>query len=528
MVLIRVSNLRLEIGEPEENLVKKISKKLRILSKEIQEYQIYKKSLDARKRERPHFQYVVDVKVAEEASILQKNKNITRTPNQSYSFPKGEAHFSNPPVVVGFGPAGMFAALILAQKGLCPMVLEQGEPVEQRVHSVKAFWEQGIFNPKSNVQFGEGGAGTFSDGKLTTRIKDIRCRKVLEELVLAGAPKEILYDNKPHIGTDKLRGVVKNIRETIKSLGGQVRFESQVTDFEEKDGKISAIIVNGSERIETENVLFCIGHSARETFQLFYDKGIALEQKPFAMGVRIEHPQESINEVQYGEYANQLPPADYKLTYQTENGRGVYTFCMCPGGAVVAAASEERRLVVNGMSEYARDGENANSALLVQVYPEDFQSSHPLAGMEFQRELEEKAFRAGGENYFAPVQKVEDFLEKRCSSQFGMVKNTYLPNVTFAQMDEILPPFMTKAMREAIPELGKKLKGFDRPDALLTAVESRSSSPIRIVRNEYGESISIKGLYPVGEGAGYAGGIVSAAVDGILTAEKVFQNNMKI
>lgn len=524
-MMLRISNITLEAGKSEEGLKNKICRKLHIEPDELLDYRIYRKSLDARKRlQTPHYQYTIDVQVKAENKVLKKaDSNVMITPDEGYYFPEGKASCKVSPVVVGFGPAGMFAALLLAQMGLRPIVLEQGEPVEQRVNTVKAFWEKGILNPKSNVQFGEGGAGTFSDGKLTARTKDTRSKKVLEEFVLAGAPQEILYDSKPHIGTDKLRGVVKNIRQTICNLGGEVRFGAKVTDFEISDGKMCGVVINAEEHLKTQDVLLCIGHSARDTFEQLHEIGIALEQKPFAMGVRIEHPQASINQVQYGDFANKLPPADYRLTFQTQDGRGVYTFCMCPGGSVVAAASEEGCLATNGMSEYARDNENGNSALLVQVFPKDFQGEHPLAGMYFQRELEEKAFCAGGNNYFAPVQLVGDFLEKRGSRDFGEVKNTYLPGVTFVQMEEVFPQFMIDAMREAIPAMGQRLKGFDRSDGLLTAVESRSSSPVRILRNLNGESVSVQGLYPVGEGAGYAGGIVSAAVDGIIAAEKVFQ-----
>ena len=378
----------------------------------------------------------------------------------------------------------------------------------------------------NNVQFGEGGAGTFSDGKLTTRIKDPRCRKVLEEFVAAGAPGEILYDSKPHIGTDLLRGVVKEIRQKIISLGGEVRFFSKVTDIFSENGMVTAVEINGKERLDASDVVLALGHSARDTFAMLYEKGFALEQKPFAMGVRIEHPQEMVNVSQYGEAAAQLPAADYRLTYTTTKGRGVYTFCMCPGGYVVAAASEEGRLAVNGMSEHARDGQNANSALLVQVFPEDFGSEHPLAGMYFQRVLEEKAFQAGGGNYTAPVQTVGSFLQDK-ENVFGQVCPTYAPKTVFADMKEIFPDFMTEAMAEALPAMGRRLKGFDRDDAVLTAVESRSSSHVRILRGEGGQSLSLTGLYPTGEGAGYAGGIVSAAVDGVVAAEHIFRRHVK-
>lgn len=520
--MIRVSELKLPIGANQKTLEKKLAKALRVPVEEIQAYRIFKRSLDARKKENIHYAYVVDVEVKNEKKLLEKNKdkNISKTPDLSYQMLKGEQQPKKRPVVVGFGPAGMFAGLLLAEMGLHPIVLERGGDVDSRKAAVDIFWNTGKLDVENNVQFGEGGAGTFSDGKLTTRIKDPRCRKVLEELVDAGAPEEILYDAKPHIGTDLLRGVVKNIREKIKSLGGEVHFFAKATGFDWQENQVQAILLENGECIETEDVILALGHSARDTFALLHAEQIALEQKPFAMGVRIEHPQEMIDAVQYGEAAHLLPAADYRLTYTTEKGRGVYTFCMCPGGYVVAAASEAGRLAVNGMSEHARDGKNANAALLVQVYPEDFGSAHPLAGMYFQRELEEKAFAAGGGNYTAPVQRVGSFLQTGSAAQ-PEVEGTYRPAVKECSMDDIFPAFMTEALREALPAMGRKLKGFDRADALLTAVESRSSSPIRIVRDKNGMSLSHKGIYPAGEGAGYAGGIVSAAVDGILAAEKI-------
>ncbi len=520
--MIRVSELKLPLDAEQKVLEKKLAKALRISAEEILEYRIFKRSLDARKKENIHYVYVVDVEVKNEKRILEKNrdKNISKTPDLSYKLPKGGELPQKRPLVVGFGPAGMFAGLLLAEMGLCPLVLERGGDVESRRKAVEDFWNTGRLDTENNVQFGEGGAGTFSDGKLTTRIKDPRCRKVLEEMVEAGAPEEILYDAKPHIGTDLLRGVVKKIRDKIISLGGEVRFFAKVTGFEWEKGGVKAVLLADGERIETDDVVLALGHSARDTFELLHKEYFMLEQKPFAMGVRIEHPQKMIDEIQYGEAADKLPAADYRLTYTTQKGRGVYTFCMCPGGYVVAAASEEGRLAINGMSEHARDGENANSALLVQVFPEDFGSEHPLAGMYFQRELEEKAFATGGSDYTAPVQRVGGFLGTDDASETE-VEATYRPAVKESNMDEIFPSFMTEALREALPAMGRKLKGFDRPDALLTAVESRSSSPIRILRDERGMSLHHSGIYPAGEGAGYAGGIVSAAVDGIYIAEKI-------
>ncbi len=519
--MIRISEVKLPIEGNQKALEKKLAKALRIPVEDIKAYRIFKRSLDARKKDNIHYVYVVDVEVKNEKKILEKNKdkNISKTPDLDYKMLKGGELPAKRPVVVGFGPAGMFAGLLLAEMGLRPIVLERGGDVESRKAAVETFWNTGRLDTENNVQFGEGGAGTFSDGKLTTRIKDLRCRKVLEEMVDAGAPEEILYDAKPHIGTDLLRGVVKNIREKIKELGGEVRFFAKVTGFEWKDENVRAVLLADGEKIETDDVVLALGHSARDTFELLHAENFILEQKPFAMGVRIEHPQKMIDAAQYGEAAHRLPAADYRLTYTTRKGRGVYTFCMCPGGYVVAAASEEGRLAVNGMSEHARDGRNANSALLVQVYPEDFGSEHPLAGMYFQRELEEKAFVAGGSDFTAPVERVGSFLKTGAAK--NEVEGTYRPGVKECSMDDIFPAFMTEALREALPAMGRRLKGFDRADAFLTAVESRSSSPIRILRDEKGMSLRYRGVYPTGEGAGYAGGIVSAAVDGILVAEKI-------
>ena len=520
--MIRVSELKLPVTGNQKALEKKLAKALRVPVEEIKAYRIFKRSLDARKKDNIHYAYVVDAEVKNENKILEKNKDkhISKTPDLAYHLPKGENRPSKRPVVVGFGPAGMFAALLLAEMGLKPIVLERGGDVDSRKQAVDTFWQTGKLDVESNVQFGEGGAGTFSDGKLTTRIKDPRCRKVLEEMVDAGAPEEILYDAKPHIGTDLLRGVVKQLREKIISLGGEVRFFAKVTGFQWENDRVQAVFLQNGEKIEAEDVVLALGHSARDTFTLLYEEKFALEQKPFAMGVRIEHPQAMIDAVQYGDAAALLPAADYHLTYTTQKNRGVYTFCMCPGGYVVAAASEEGRLAVNGMSEHARDGRNANSALLVQIFPEDFGSDHPLAGMLFQRELEEKAFLAGGGSYTAPVQTVGSFLGKG-KVEAAEVTATYRPAVRESSLDEIFPAFMTEALREALPAMGRKLKGFDRADAVLTAVESRSSSPIRILRDKTGMSLCKQGIYPAGEGAGYAGGIVSAAVDGIFVAEKI-------
>nr|WP_330389382.1 NAD(P)/FAD-dependent oxidoreductase [Geosporobacter ferrireducens] len=525
--MIRVNEIKLSIEEDLNNIKEKIIKKLRIQPQELLSYQIYKESIDARKGDEIFFVYTVDVSLKDEGKVLKKHKNLIKTPSYSYKeIPSGKIPMNDRPVVIGTGPAGMFAGLILAQRGYKPILLERGRDVDARSKDVEDFWLRGQFQKESNVQFGEGGAGTFSDGKLTTRIKDVRVRKVLEEFVEAGAPEEILYSYKPHIGTDILKDVVKNIRKEMKKLGGDIRFDSKVTDLLIEGGKIKAVEVNCQEWIRTENVVLAIGHSARDTYEMLYQRGVQLRQKPFSIGVRIEHPQELIDQSQYKKFSghSRLGAADYRLTYQSTKERAVYTFCMCPGGMVVAANSEEAMVVTNGMSEYSRDRENANSALLVQVNTEDFGGSHPLQGMEFQRIWEREAFKLGGSNYHAPVQRVEDFLEGVPSKRIGMVKPSYLPGVTPTDLRKCLPDFVIEAMKEAIPEMDKKLKGFALADALMTGVETRSSAPVRIERfEETLESLNVKGLYPVGEGGGYAGGIVSAAVDGIKAAEKIIQ-----
>lgn len=525
--MIRINNIKMSIGN--EDINSAICKSLKIEPENILEIHIRRKSLDARKKNDIHYLYTVDAVIKNEENILKKNKNknVLKSDYKKYELPNVKGNIKYRPVVVGFGPAGMFAGLVLAQKGFNPVIIERGKDVDSRTEDVNMFWNEGKFNSESNVQFGEGGAGTFSDGKLTTRIKDARCGFIIESFVEAGAPVEISYDAKPHIGTDKLKTVVKNIRKKIIMLGGEVRFESKLTDIIIENGSIVATVINDNETIITNNIILAIGHSARDTVNMLYSKKVVLEQKPFAVGVRIEHRQCDVNAAQYGDAAEKLPAADYMLTYTTKEGRGVYSFCMCPGGYVVAAASEEGRLVVNGMSEHARDGENANSALLVQVYPEDFETDNPLAGIEFQRKIEEMAFAAGGKNYSAPIQRYEDFLLRRVTLKEGKIKHSYKPNTTFADLNEVLPKFISDSIKEAIPEMGKRLKGFDCKDALLTGVETRSSSPVRITRdNEYGSSINVKGLYPTGEGAGYAGGIISAAVDGVRQAEKLIINNI--
>ncbi len=523
--MLRVSGIKTTIDQGEEDLKKLLLKKLKISESELIEYSIYKESIDARKKNQLYFVYTVDVKVKNEDKILKKPKlkDVSVTPNMKYQYvEKGNEKLQHSPVTIGSGPAGLFSTLILAEMGYKPILVERGKDVEKRAKDVEKFWQTGDFTKDSNVQFGEGGAGTFSDGKLTTRIKDPRCRKVLEEFINAGAPDKILYSSGPHVGTDILREVVKNIREKIISLGGKVYFESKVTDFLIEDGKIKGVKINDDKIINTETAVLAVGHSARDTFEMINEKGLRINQKPFSIGVRIEHPQKMINESQYGIFADhpRLGAADYKLVHHCKNGRSVYTFCMCPGGTVVAAASEEGGVVTNGMSEYARDKENANSALLVGVGPEDFGSEHPLAGMYYQRKWEQSAFIEGGSDYKAPAQLVGDFLNDVPSTNLGSVNNSYNPGIKLTDLKKCLPHYVTESFKEALVELNKRLEGFGMNDAVMTGVETRSSSPIRIVRDENLES-NIKGIYPCGEGAGYAGGIVSAAVDGIKIAENI-------
>lgn len=531
--MLRLNNIKLAIHEAPDAeseqtaLREKILARLKIPEEDLKQFQIAKKSIDARKKNEIHYVYSVDVKTVHENKLLKRygNQNVTLAP-QTVCEPvqKGSEHMKERPVIVGTGPAGLFAGLTLAKNGYKPIVVERGDDVDARVAKIRQFHRDGILDTESNVQFGEGGAGTFSDGKLTTLINDRRCSIVLREFVTAGAPKEILYTAKPHIGTDLLKTVVKNLRQEIIRFGGEVRFRTKVTDFVAESGRISSVILDGNEKLSCNVVLLAIGHSARDTFEALYNRGIIMQQKPFSIGVRIEHPQKLINLAQYGSFAEQpgLGAADYKLSYHSPDGRSAYTFCMCPGGYVVAAASEKNSVVTNGMSEYRRDGENANAALLVGVTPADFSGDHPLAGIEFQRKWERLAFEVGGRDYKAPAQLVEDFLEDRVSTAWGSVKPTYRPGVVFAPMNQCLPRYVIETMKEAILHFDTKIKGFAMPDAILTGVETRSSSPVRINRDERLLS-NIEGLYPVGEGAGYAGGIMSAAVDGIKVAEKVMQ-----
>ncbi len=540
--MVRLSNIKIgireaaDINEERQALRKTILTKLEINDQELTDFIIFKKSIDARKKSDIHYVYTVDIKIKNEESILKKHaKNgIIPTPDlaaNSLDFCTEKMH--ERPVIIGMGPAGLFAGLLLSRFGYKPIILERGDDVDTRTQKINTFWKTGLLDTESNVQFGEGGAGTFSDGKLTTLINDNRCRLVLEEFIKAGAPPEILYKSKPHIGTDLLKTIVKNIREQIIAYGGDIRFKAKVTDIIIKAGKISELVINDTERICCKIVLLAIGHSARDTFGMLYGRGVEMIQKAFSIGLRIEHPQEIIDKAQYGNFAGYpgLGTADYKLSYHGKNGRSAYSFCMCPGGYVVAAASEDNHLVTNGMSEYKRDGKNANSALLVGVTPADFPNEHPLAGIEFQRKWEHLAFELGevkynkdgghsSPRYKAPVQLTGDFLENRISTGWGSVEPTYKPGVVFAELKKCLPTYVAETLKKAILDFDKKIKGFAMADSILTGVETRSSSPVRITRENNFQS-NISGLYPVGEGAGYAGGIMSSAVDGIKVAEKI-------
>ena len=499
---------------------------LKISTSKIRKLKIVRRSVDARKKPDIRIVYTIDVTVdGNEKKILRdaRCKRAGLAPVSYYRVPKCTKEPQHRPVVVGFGPAGMFAALILAIAGLRPIVLERGEDAQSRHEKVGHFFRTGELDTKSNIQFGEGGAGTFSDGKLNTGVNNPRIGWILEQFVKAGAREDILFDTKPHVGTDVLLTVVQNLRQRIIRLGGEVRFHCQVTDIYQQDGSLTGLQINGQETLPCDHVIFAIGHSARDTIRRLEERGIPLEAKPFAMGVRIEHLQEKIDKAQYGRHDPVLPPADYKLVQHLEN-ETVYTFCMCPGGYVVAAASEEDRCVTNGMSNADRDGVNANAALLVTLNPRDFPGEGPLAGMRWQEEIEQRAFSAGGGNYHAPAQLVGDFLAGKPSTGPGSVQPTYRPGVTWCDLHNVLPEKLTGAIAEALPRLDGSLKGFADADSVLTAPETRSSSPVRIVRDATKQSVGLRGLYPAGEGAGYAGGIMSAAIDGILCAEALIEN----
>lgn len=529
--MIRINEIRLSLDENESELTRKAAKALRINQKYIKSLTIYKKSVDARKKDDIHFSYSVDVEISlDEEQIVSKCKTgkISIVKPYFYELPENKRVSKYRPVIVGFGPAGMLAGIILAEAGLRPIILERGKGIDERQKDVNEFWTKRKLNEESNVQFGEGGAGTFSDGKLTTGIKSPFIRKVLNELYEAGAPEEILYSAKPHIGTDRLAVVVKNIRKKIEALGGEVRLECKLERLIVYNKFVQGITYSHNGELideEADCVIMAIGHSARDTVEMLYNLGVEIIQKPFSVGARIEHPQSLINKAQYGKFAGneKLGAADYKLSCHGLHERGAYTFCMCPGGTVVAAASEKEGVIVNGMSSLARDGENANSALLVGIEPKDFPSEHPLAGIYYQREIEHKAFELAGADYRAPAQLVGDFLKGQASTALGSVNPTCPTGVTLTNLDACLPDKVSQTMKSAIVEMDKKLNGFNMYDAVLTAPETRSSSSVRILRDEFCQC-NISGVYPCGEGAGYAGGIVSAAVDGIKCAHAVLSD----
>ena len=531
--MLRITEIKLPLDHPEDALKTAILKKLQIQPEELISYSIFKRSYDARKKTDIYLVYIVDIETTHEQQLsdrFKKDPHVLPTPDMSYRYvakasSDASSNLTNRPIVIGMGPAGMFAGLMLAQMGFRPLILERGKAVRDRTADTFNFWKKRAeFNPESNAQFGEGGAGTFSDGKLYSQVKDPQHygRKVLTEFVNAGASREILYINKPHIGTLKLVGIVQNFRAQIEALGGEIRFQSRVTDLAIENGKVQGITLANGEYIASNHIVLAVGHSARDTFQMLYDRGVYIEPKPFSVGFRIEHPQELIDRARYGTYAGNkiLGAADYKLVHHCQNGRSVYSFCMCPGGLVVAATSEVGRVVTNGMSQYSRNERNANSGIVVGISPEDY-PEHPLAGIDFQRRLESRAFELGGGTYAAPAQLVGDFLVNRPSQSLGTVHPSYAPNVHLGDLSESLPDYAIAAIREALPVFNKQIHGFAMNDAMLTGVETRTSSPIRIKRNESYQSLNTEGLYPTGEGAGYAGGILSAGIDGIKVAEAV-------
>lgn len=525
--MIRISEIKLPVDHDDAALMRAVAAKLRINENEILSLKIHKRAPDARRKTAILFVYIVDVETKDEPRLIKRfadDPHVFETPKWEYTnVATAPNDLKTRPIVIGTGPCGLFAGLMLAKMGFRPIILERGKKVRERSTDTFGFWRTGNLNPESNAQFGEGGAGTFSDGKLYSQVRDSKHlgRKVLEELVANGANPEILYVNRPHIGTYKLVMIVEKMRATIESLGGEIKFQSRVDDIEIDDGRVRGIKLAGGECMESTHVVLAVGHSARDTFAMLHERGVFIEPKPFSVGFRIEHPQRMINECRYGPHAGSkiLGAADYKLVHHCCNNRSVYSFCMCPGGLVVAAASEEGKLVTNGMSQYLRDEKNANAAIVVGITPEVDYPEGPLAGIALQRRLEEKAFELGGRDYRAPGQLVGDFLAGRPSTEYGSVTPSYAPGIRLTDLSEALPPFAIEAIREAIPAFDKKIKGFAMSDAILTGVETRTSSPIRIRRNDDGQSINTQGLFPAGEGAGYAGGILSAGIDGIKAAE---------
>ena len=526
--MLRITELKLPLDHSEADLKQAIIKRLGIQVEQLVSYKVFRQGHDARKKAEIYLVYTLDVEITNQAVYLEKlgaESGISLTPDTTYKFvAQAPENLTDRPIVIGMGPCGLFVGLILAQMGFKPIILERGKEVRERTKDTFGLWRKSIFNPESNVQFGEGGAGTFSDGKLYTQIKDPNHygRKVLTEFVKAGAPKEILHVSKPHIGTFKLVTMVEQMRATIESLGGEIRFQSRVDALNIEQGQVTGVSLANGETLNSQHVVLAVGHSARDTFNMLYEKGVYIEAKPFSVGFRIEHPQSLIDKCRFGKHAGHplLGAADYKLVHHCKNGRAVYSFCMCPGGTVVAATSEAGHVVTNGMSQYSRNERNANSGIVVGITPEDY-PGHPLAGIDFQRALEARAYVLGGETYQAPGQLVGDFIENKPSTILGAVQPSYTPGVKLGDLSTALPDYAIEAIREALPAFDKKIKGFAMADAVLTGVETRTSSPIRIKRNEQFQSINTKGLYPAGEGAGYAGGILSAGVDGIKVAEAV-------
>ncbi len=526
--MLRLTELRLPLNHTEEELRAAILKELGIEPRELVGYSIFRRSFDARKKGAIALIYHLDVETDREGEILRRrrgNPHVGPTPDTSYRFvAQAPPDLAVRPVVIGMGPCGLFAGLLLAEMGFRPIILERGKQVRERTVDTFGLWRKGILNPESNVQFGEGGAGTFSDGKLYSQIKDPghRGRKVLTEFVEAGAPAEILFVNKPHIGTFRLVKMVEAMRAKIESLGGEIRFGSRVEDLVVEQGKVRGLILADGRRLAADHVILAVGHSARDTFEMLLRRGVYIEPKPFSIGFRIEHPQTLVDRCRFGPQAGHplLGAADYKLVHHCRNGRSVYSFCMCPGGTVVAAASEPGRVVTNGMSQYSRDERNANSGIVVGITPDDYPGG-PLAGVDFQRHWEERAFELGGGTYEAPGQLVGDFLAGRPSTEFGAVLPSYRPGVRLGDLSASLPDYAIEAIREALPAFDQQMRGFAMRDALLTGVETRTSSPVRVQRKEDFQSLNTEGLYPAGEGAGYAGGILSAGVDGIRVAEAV-------
>ncbi|EGR0084070.1 NAD(P)/FAD-dependent oxidoreductase [Vibrio vulnificus] len=527
--MIRLTELRLPLDHEEGALLEAITAKLGIPAEQVLSFSMFRRGYDARKKTNIQLIYTLDIEVANQDKLLAKFSNdphVRETPDMEYKYvAQAPANLTERPIVIGFGPCGLFAGLVLAQMGFNPIIVERGKEVRERTKDTFGFWRKRTLNPESNVQFGEGGAGTFSDGKLYSQVKDPNFygRKVITEFVEAGAPEEILYVSKPHIGTFKLVTMIEKMRAKILELGGEIRFSTRVDDIHMEDGQITGVTLSNGEELKSRHVVLAVGHSARDTFEMLHERGVYMEAKPFSVGFRIEHKQSMIDEARFGPNAGNpiLGAADYKLVHHCKNGRTVYSFCMCPGGTVVAATSEEGRVVTNGMSQYSRAERNANSAIVVGISPEIDYPGDPLAGIRFQRELESNAYRLGGENYDAPAQKIGDFLKGRDPSALGDVEPSFTPGIKLTDLEKALPPFAIEAIREAIPAFDRKIKGFASDDGLLTGVETRTSSPVCIKRDKEYQSVNLKGFYPAGEGAGYAGGILSAGIDGIKVAEAV-------